>query len=115
MPFALVAHRLSETNIELVAPVGRERTRRYWIRKARCTGFVPATLPSMRLTQTRDASALRYPVLAKPRFGSWGREVELCADEESLRRYLAASFDKPWGRAARSSMSTSRPQDTTSA
>jgi RimK family alpha-L-glutamate ligase len=54
---------------------------------------------TMRLTQTHDASALRYPVVAKPRFGSWGLEVELCADEESLGRYLAASFGKPWGRA----------------
>jgi len=53
---------------------------------------------TIRLTRARDASQLRYPVVAKPRFGSWGREVELCVDEGALGRYLAASLKKPWGR-----------------
>lgn len=52
-----------------------------------------------RLTRTRDAATFRYPVVAKPRFGSWGRDVEICADEHELGRYLAASLTRPWGRA----------------
>jgi [lysine-biosynthesis-protein LysW]--L-2-aminoadipate ligase len=52
-----------------------------------------------RLTRTRDAAALHYPVVAKPRFGSWGRDVVICANESELGRYLAASLTKPWGRA----------------
>jgi RimK family alpha-L-glutamate ligase len=51
-----------------------------------------------RLTRARDAAPLGYPVVAKPRFGSWGRDVELCMDEGQLGRYLAASLKKPWGR-----------------
>ncbi len=52
-----------------------------------------------RLTSTRDAATFRYPVVAKPRFGSWGREVELCENEAKLRRYVEASLEKPWARA----------------
>jgi RimK family alpha-L-glutamate ligase len=51
-----------------------------------------------RLTRARDAAPLGYPVVAKPRFGSWGRDVELCFDEAELGRYLASSLKKPWGR-----------------
>ena len=52
-----------------------------------------------RLTRARDADCLAYPVVAKPRFGSWGRDVEICADASQLEHYLAASLEKPWGRA----------------
>jgi RimK family alpha-L-glutamate ligase len=51
-----------------------------------------------RLTRARDAAPLDYPVVVKPRFGSWGRDVELCFDEAELGRYLASSLQKPWGR-----------------
>jgi RimK family alpha-L-glutamate ligase len=53
---------------------------------------------TVRLTRARDAAPLGYPVVAKPRFGSWGRDVELCVDESELGRYLAASLQKPWAR-----------------
>jgi RimK family alpha-L-glutamate ligase len=53
---------------------------------------------TVRLTRARDAFPLGYPVVAKPRFGSWGRDVELCVDEGELGRYLAASLKQPWGR-----------------
>ena len=52
-----------------------------------------------RLTRTRDAAGFHYPVVAKPRFGSWGRDVVICADPSELARYLAASLTKSWGRA----------------
>jgi RimK family alpha-L-glutamate ligase len=54
---------------------------------------------TVRLTRTRDADGFTYPVVAKPRFGSWGRDVAICADASQLGRYLAASLEKPWGRA----------------
>ena len=53
---------------------------------------------TVRLTRARDATPLGYPVVAKPRFGSWGRDVELCLDQGELGRYLASSLEKPWGR-----------------
>jgi RimK family alpha-L-glutamate ligase len=51
-----------------------------------------------RLTRTRDAATFHYPVVAKPRFGSWGRDVVICASESELGQYFAASLTKPWGR-----------------
>jgi RimK family alpha-L-glutamate ligase len=52
-----------------------------------------------RLTSPQAAATFRYPVVAKPRFGSWGRDVELCGSESELLKYVEASFTKPWGRA----------------
>lgn len=36
------------------------------------------------------------PVVVKPRFGSWGRDVVLCDDEVSFRRHLRALERVPW-------------------
>jgi RimK family alpha-L-glutamate ligase len=158
MRFALVAHRLSETNIELAArgwpgadsmllpPQGALRHLRpgdvalnrldvlptlngveegLWIvgrleaHGIRVLNSASALLSAhdklltarllssaglphprtLRLTRARDAAKLVFPVVAKPRFGSWGADVEICPDEPALGRYLAASLSKPWGRA----------------
>jgi [lysine-biosynthesis-protein LysW]---L-2-aminoadipate ligase len=36
------------------------------------------------------------PVVVKPRFGSWGRDVTLCEDAASLRRHLAQIVHRRW-------------------
>jgi RimK family alpha-L-glutamate ligase len=36
------------------------------------------------------------PVVVKPRFGSWGRDVELCEDEITLRRHLRSLEQRLW-------------------
>ena len=36
------------------------------------------------------------PVVVKPRFGSWGRDVELCSDEISFRRHLRSLEQRLW-------------------
>jgi [lysine-biosynthesis-protein LysW]--L-2-aminoadipate ligase len=36
------------------------------------------------------------PVVVKPRFGSWGRDVTLCEDAASLRRHLAEIAHRRW-------------------
>jgi [lysine-biosynthesis-protein LysW]--L-2-aminoadipate ligase len=38
------------------------------------------------------------PVVVKPRFGSWGRDVFLCRDERELRRTLRRLRDRSWFR-----------------
>lgn len=53
---------------------------------------------TIRLARRQDASELGYPVVAKPRFGSWGRDVELCVSDEDVGAYLSASLAKPWAR-----------------
>jgi glutamate--LysW ligase ArgX len=49
-----------------------------------------------RLESAGSADGLRYPIVAKPRFGSWGRDVELCCDHEALVRYIAEMELRPW-------------------
>jgi RimK family alpha-L-glutamate ligase len=49
-----------------------------------------------RLESVASADGLRYPVVAKPRFGSWGRDVELCCDSRSLARYTTAMKARSW-------------------
>src|SRR6186997_851758 len=36
------------------------------------------------------------PLVVKPRFGSWGREVELCEDEVAFRRHLRTLEHRLW-------------------
>jgi RimK family alpha-L-glutamate ligase len=36
------------------------------------------------------------PVVVKPRFGSWGRDVELCGDEITYRRHLRGLEHRLW-------------------
>jgi RimK family alpha-L-glutamate ligase len=37
-----------------------------------------------------------YPVVVKPRFGSWGRDVHLCAGPDELRRRLGSLARRAW-------------------
>jgi glutathione synthase/RimK-type ligase-like ATP-grasp enzyme len=39
---------------------------------------------------------LRFPFVVKPRYGSWGRDVLLCADERAFGRALATLRIRPW-------------------
>ncbi len=41
-------------------------------------------------------AAMRPPVVVKPRFGSWGREVVLCASDEALAATLETLPEHPW-------------------
>jgi len=38
------------------------------------------------------------PVVVKPRFGSWGRDVVVCRDRRALRRHLQKLEQRPWFR-----------------
>ncbi len=42
---------------------------------------------------------LRLPVVVKPRFGSWGKDVVRCDDADGLRRWLRELELRPWFRA----------------
>jgi [lysine-biosynthesis-protein LysW]--L-2-aminoadipate ligase len=44
----------------------------------------------------RGACRLRAPVVVKPRFGSWGRDVMLCASTDGLRACLAGLSARSW-------------------
>lgn len=61
-----------------------------------------AGLPHPRTTLVEhDAPApeLDFPVVVKPRFGSWGRDVTLCRDRAELERLLERLAFRSWFRA----------------
>jgi RimK family alpha-L-glutamate ligase len=51
---------------------------------------------TQRLESVQSAEELRYPVVAKPRFGSWGRDVALCSDRRALDRYVSTMERRNW-------------------
>ncbi|MGZ8715614.1 MAG: ATP-grasp domain-containing protein [Gaiellaceae bacterium] len=69
------------------------------LRTARCLDA--AGLPHPRTTGVRAGQSrpeLRPPLVVKPRFGSWGRDVLLCRNEAELERGLRAVSERPWFR-----------------
>ena len=65
--------------------------------------------PTRRLTSPASAAGLAFPVVAKPRFGSWGRDVELCADGDALASYVGRMKSRPWWRAGAIVQELARP------
>jgi [lysine-biosynthesis-protein LysW]---L-2-aminoadipate ligase len=41
-------------------------------------------------------SGLGFPVVVKPRFGSWGRDVHLCPSRDALKRRLRSLTRREW-------------------
>jgi [lysine-biosynthesis-protein LysW]--L-2-aminoadipate ligase len=69
------------------------------LRTARC--LERAGLPHPLTTTFRAGDpvpVLGRPLVLKPRFGSWGRDVLLCRDGAELGRSLAAVSGRPWFR-----------------
>jgi [lysine-biosynthesis-protein LysW]--L-2-aminoadipate ligase len=46
-----------------------------------------------------STAAPGLPLVLKPRFGSWGREVELCSTADELEAALVRAQSRPWFRA----------------
>lgn len=51
-----------------------------------------------RLHARLSLDELTFPLVAKPRFGSWGRDVELCGDRRALEDYVRRMQRGPWWR-----------------
>jgi RimK family alpha-L-glutamate ligase len=49
-----------------------------------------------RLDESTRLDGLPYPVVAKPRYGSWGLNVELCTDRGALERFVATAKRSAW-------------------
>jgi RimK family alpha-L-glutamate ligase len=55
--------------------------------------------PRTRLVRGAAEHVARFPVVVKPRFGSWGRHVVRCDDRRELGAALARVAAEPWFRA----------------
>jgi tetrahydromethanopterin:alpha-L-glutamate ligase len=51
-----------------------------------------------RLQHTTSLDGLSLPIVAKPRFGSWGRDVELLGDRRALDDYIRRMQRRNWWR-----------------
>jgi RimK family alpha-L-glutamate ligase len=51
-----------------------------------------------RLHHATSLDGLSLPVVAKPRFGSWGRDVELCGDRRAFDDYIRRMQRRDWWR-----------------
>jgi RimK family alpha-L-glutamate ligase len=51
-----------------------------------------------RLHHATTLEGLSLPVVVKPRFGSWGRDVELCGDRRALDDYVRRMQRRDWWR-----------------
>ncbi len=51
---------------------------------------------TVQVTTPNTPVPLEPPVVVKPRFGSWGRDVVLCPDAASFRRHLAEMSHRRW-------------------
>jgi RimK family alpha-L-glutamate ligase len=49
-----------------------------------------------RLHAAPPPNGFSFPAVAKPRFGSWGHDVELCADRRALSDYVSRMEAQPW-------------------
>jgi RimK family alpha-L-glutamate ligase len=52
--------------------------------------------PTRHLDPGQYPTEVEFPVVLKPRFGSWGGDVVLCEDDASLRRSLAELGQRGW-------------------
>jgi RimK family alpha-L-glutamate ligase len=53
---------------------------------------------TVHLVTAREQVEVDPPVVVKPRFGSWGRDVALCTDRAQLAETLDALSSRPWFR-----------------
>ena len=51
---------------------------------------------TVHVSSPSDEVRIEPPVVVKPRFGSWGRDVVLCPDAEALRATLLELAERPW-------------------
>jgi [lysine-biosynthesis-protein LysW]---L-2-aminoadipate ligase len=54
--------------------------------------------PQTAVMREGEPSPLEPPLVLKPRFGSWGRDVFRCRDRAELERRLAQVSERPWFR-----------------
>lgn len=68
------------------------------LRTARLLQNAGVPHPATEHVSSAHGATLEPPVVVKPRYGSWGRDVVLCRDAKELERTLNEVRDRPWFR-----------------
>lgn len=68
------------------------------LRTARILAAVRIPHPATVLVRSQRELPFSPPLVVKPRFGSWGKDVSWCASSRDLARLLDAVGDAPWFR-----------------
>jgi RimK family alpha-L-glutamate ligase len=87
---------LAERGVRVLNPPSALLTAHDKLLTARALARAGLPHPSTRLVLCGDSVDVDGPVVVKPRFGSWGRDVVLCRDAVELERTLEALADRPW-------------------
>jgi RimK family alpha-L-glutamate ligase len=98
-PGLLAVLLLERRGVRVVNPVSSLLAAHDKLRTARVFGAVglphPRTCAVSRSTRAAD---LRPPVVLKPRYGSWGKDVFRCESRREVEETLEAVADRPWFR-----------------
>ena len=92
--------RLAEQGVTVLNPPSSLQRAHDKVLTARTLRRASLPHPQTRLIeQHREPPDLDFPVVVKPRFGSWGREVTLCQDRDEFERTLERLACQSWFRA----------------
>jgi [lysine-biosynthesis-protein LysW]---L-2-aminoadipate ligase len=90
---------LAAAGVDVLNPPGALAAAHDKLLTARALRHAGLPHPHTRLLgQGMPSAAPELPLVLKPRFGSWGRDVERCHTSEALDGALAAVARKPWFR-----------------
>lgn len=91
--------RLASAGVEVLNPPGSLAAAHDKLLTARALRLAGLPHPHTTLVSEGSPAAVpELPVVLKPRFGSWGRDVELCRTQEELESALARASYKGWFR-----------------
>jgi RimK family alpha-L-glutamate ligase len=95
-PGLLATLRLERRGVRVLNPVAALLAAHDKLRSARLLESAGVPHPRTALLGTEEAARIEPPVVLKPRFGSWGRDVWLCADAMELADKAREMSGRNW-------------------
>jgi len=95
-PGLLATLLLERRGVHVLNPVSSLLAAHDKLRTARLLDAAGVPHPRTALLGSDEAAAIQAPLVLKPRFGSWGRDVWLCADTCELAEKVREVSDRMW-------------------